>query len=38
VANVQERIIRTDLLIDRIVYRLYGFTEKEIAVVEEQDR
>jgi hypothetical protein len=29
-----ERIQRTDELIDRIVYRLYGLTENEIAVVE----
>jgi len=30
-----ERIQRTDELIDQIVYRLYGLTEEEIAVVEE---
>jgi len=29
-----ERIRRTDELIDQIVYRLYGLTEEEIAVVE----
>jgi hypothetical protein len=29
-----ERIVATDDLIDQIVYRLYGLTEQEIAVVE----
>ena len=29
-----ERIWRTDELIDKIVYRLYGLTEDEISVVE----
>jgi hypothetical protein len=29
-----ERIEATDRLIDQIVYRLYGLTEEEIAVVE----
>jgi len=29
-----ERIASTDALIDQIVYRLYGLTEEEIAVVE----
>jgi hypothetical protein len=29
-----ERIASTDRLIDQIVYRLYGLTEEEIAVVE----
>lgn len=29
-----ERIGRTDWLIDRIVYKLYGLTEEEIAIVE----
>ena len=32
-----ERIASTDALIDQIVYRLYGLTEEEIAVVEEGD-
>ncbi len=31
------RITRTDRLIDFIVYRLYGLTEGEVAVVEGQD-
>jgi hypothetical protein len=30
-----ERIARTDRLIDLIVYRLYGLTEEEVAIVEE---
>jgi hypothetical protein len=29
-----ERIVATDNLIDQIVYRLYGLTEEEVAVVE----
>jgi hypothetical protein len=33
-AGVRDRIARTDALIDQIVYRLYGLTEEEIAVVE----
>jgi len=33
-----ERIAPTDRLIDLIVYRLYGLTEEEIAVVEESTR
>jgi hypothetical protein len=33
-AEVQARIATTDALIDQIVYRLYGLTEEEIAVVE----
>jgi hypothetical protein len=33
-AQVRGRIERTDALIDRIVYRLYGLTDEEIAVVE----
>jgi hypothetical protein len=32
------RIAATDRLIDRIVYRLYGLTEEEIAVVEGKGR
>jgi hypothetical protein len=30
-------IARTDRLIDFIVYRLYGLTEEEVAVVKGQD-
>ena len=33
-AGVRGRIGRTDALIDQVVYRLYGLTEEEIAVVE----
>lgn len=33
-APLKERIAATDRLIDRIVYRLYGLTEEEVAVVE----
>ena len=29
-------VIDTDKLIDQVVYRLYGLTEEEIAVVEER--
>lgn len=29
-----DRITRTDSLIDQIVYKLYGLTEEEIAIVE----
>lgn len=32
-----ERIASTGALIDQIVYRLYGLTEEEIAVVEGRD-
>ena len=31
---IKERLAFTDNLIDQIVYRLYGLTEEEIAVVE----
>jgi hypothetical protein len=31
---LKERLARTDRLIDQIVYRLYGLTEDEIAIVE----
>ena len=31
---VKEKLKRTDELIDQIVYKLYGLTEEEIAVVE----
>ena len=33
-AEVQRKIRLTDDLIDQIVYRLYGLTEEEIAIVE----
>ena len=33
-APLLTRIAATDALIDRIVYRLYGLTDEEIAVVE----
>ncbi len=33
-AELTERIGRTDWLIDRIVYKLYGLTEDEIGIVE----
>ena len=29
-----EKIARTDALIDQIVYKLYGLTDEEIAIVE----
>jgi hypothetical protein len=31
---LMERIVATDGLIDQIIYRLYGLTEEEIAIVE----
>lgn len=31
-----DRIGRTDYLIDQVVYRLYGLTEEEIAIVERE--
>jgi hypothetical protein len=34
VLPLKERLARTDALIDAVVYRLYGLTEEEIAVVE----
>jgi hypothetical protein len=34
VLPLKERLARTDALIDQVVYRLYGLTEEEIAVVE----
>jgi len=34
VLPLKERLERTDRLIDAVVYRLYGLTEEEIAVVE----
>jgi len=33
---IKEKLRLTDGLIDRIVYRLYGLTEEEIRIVEEQ--
>ena len=33
-AAVRTQIERTDRLIDQVVYRLYGLTEEEIALVE----
>jgi hypothetical protein len=30
----KERLARTDVLIDAVVYRLYGLTEEEIKIVE----
>ncbi len=33
-AAARTRIMRTDELIDQIVYRLYGLTEEEIGIVE----
>jgi len=33
---IKERLRLTDALIDQIVYRLYGLTEEEIGIVEEQ--
>ena len=33
-AEVQRKIRLTDDLIDQIVYRLFGLTEEEIAIVE----
>ena len=33
-APLRERIRQTDELIDAVVYRLYGLTEEEIAIVE----
>ncbi|PSP72302.1 restriction endonuclease [Halobacteriales archaeon QH_9_66_26] len=34
-ANLDEKIERTDDLIDEIVYELYGLTDEEIEIVEE---
>ena len=33
-APLKQRIAATDRLIDQIVYRLYGLTDEEIAIVE----
>lgn len=35
---VQRQIDATDRRIDRLVYRLYGLTDEEIAIVEEATR
>ncbi len=32
--HYEERLAKTDVLIDAVVYRLYGLTEEEIGVVE----
>lgn len=34
-AELEEKIERTDQLIDEIVYELYGLTDEEIEIVEE---
>ena len=34
VLPLKEQLARTDELIDRVVYRLYGLTEEEIKIVE----
>lgn len=34
VLPMKDRLAKTDALIDQVVYRLYGLTEKEIGVVE----
>lgn len=34
---IKVRLRETDWLIDQIVYRLYGLTEEEIAIVEERE-
>jgi hypothetical protein len=33
--DLVDRIVKTDYLIDQIVYKLYGLTEEEIAIVED---
>lgn len=33
-ALARARIMRTDALIDQVVYKLYGLTEEEIGIVE----
>jgi hypothetical protein len=38
VRALAERIAETDALIDQVVYRLYGLTAEEVAVVEGEDR
>ncbi len=34
IQRLKTRLARTDRLIDRVVYRLYGLTDEEIAIVE----
>jgi type II restriction/modification system DNA methylase subunit YeeA len=34
--HLKEKLRKTDWLIDQIVYKLYGLTEEEIKIVEEQ--
>ena len=34
VLPIKDRLAKTDALIDRVVYQLYGLTDEEIAVVE----
>ena len=31
---IKDRLAKTDWLIDQIVYKLYGLTEEEIAIVD----
>lgn len=38
VLPLKERLARTDLLIDALVYQLYGLTEEKIGVVEERNQ
>lgn len=38
VLPLKERLVKTDALIDTVVYRLYGLTEEEIAIVEGKGR
>lgn len=34
-ARIEDEIKKTDAEIDQLVYKLYGLTQKEIAIVEE---
>lgn len=36
--EVERKIERTDALIDQIVYKLYGLTEEQLAIVEGESR
>jgi len=36
-APLRERILQTDVLIDAVVYKLYGLTAEEIAIVERRE-
>jgi len=36
--ELEAKIEQTDLLIDEIVYKLYGLTDEEISIVEEAER